>query len=82
MIHQCKVLDGRGQALTRLDRQDGESFTHAKVWLPTARPVPISPQPPSPLARVAYMLSDRYLPAVTKSMYREGQRRWTGYKRE
>jgi hypothetical protein len=76
MVHQCKVLDARGQALTRLSKEDGESFALAEVWLPASRPAPQRPQPPSPIARIAYFISDTFLPAITKSMYRQGQRRW------
>jgi len=76
MVHECKIVDDSGKVLARLAEEDGESFALATVWLAGAKPNPQKPQPASGLPRLAYLLSDVYLPALAKSVYREGQRRW------
>jgi hypothetical protein len=74
MVHQCKVVAGDGRVLTRLTKEDGESFTLAEVQLSEPRPVPRGPQPPSPIPGLAYFISDHYLPAIVKPVYRKGRR--------
>jgi predicted amidohydrolase len=76
MVHECKIVDGSGKVLARLAEEDGEAFALATVWIAGAKQKPQQPQPASGLPRLAYLLSDVYLPALAKSVYREGQRRW------
>lgn len=76
MVHQCKIVDASGQVLAGLGREDGEAFALAQVWLAGSRPSPQGPQPASLIRRLSYFLSDLYLPATFKPVYREGQRQW------
>jgi hypothetical protein len=76
MVHECKVVDAGGRPLAQLGKSDGETFTHASVCLSESRPSPLEPQPASPIRGLSYFLSDVYLPAMVKSIYREGQRKW------
>lgn len=76
MVHQCKVVDASGKVLAELTKKDGEAFTLARVCLAESRPTPQEPQPASLIRRLSYFLSDVYLPAIAKSVYREGQRQW------
>jgi proline iminopeptidase len=76
MVHECKVVDGRGHVLARLNKGDGEAFALAQVRLPGAKTAPQEPQPASRVSRPVYLLSDVYLPAIVRPIYRKGQRQW------
>jgi hypothetical protein len=78
MVHECKILDGRGTVLAGLAEKDGDAFVLATVSLAGTKPNPREPQPDPGLSRMTYLLSDVYLPALVKSVYRQGQRRWRG----
>ncbi|MGD9316055.1 MAG: carbon-nitrogen hydrolase family protein [Anaerolineae bacterium] len=78
MVHECKVVDGSGKVLAGLAKEDGEAVALATVSLAEAKAKPQEPQPGSGLPKLAYWLSDVYLPALAKSVYRQGQRRWRG----
>jgi predicted amidohydrolase len=71
----CQIVAPNGQVLAALTQDQGESWTSAAVTLPAARPRPQGPQPPSPVPRPAYWISDRLLPALVTSTYRRGARR-------
>lgn len=81
MVHECKIVDASGQVLARLAKEDGEAFTLARVCLAESRPAPQEPQPASSIRRLSYFLSDLYLPAIARSVYRQGQRQWKSVQR-
>jgi predicted amidohydrolase len=76
MVHMCKIIAANGQVLTRIHKQDGESFALAEVDLPESKPARKEAQPASPIPKRTYILSDVILPMITKSVYRKGQRYW------
>jgi predicted amidohydrolase len=76
MVHRCKVVDGRGEVLAQLTKEDGEAHTLAEVSLAATKPRPRDPQPASLLPRSAYFLSDVLLPTISTSVYRKARRRW------
>lgn len=76
MVHKCKIVDASGEVLSELTKKDGEAFTLAEVKLAVSKTSPKESQPSSLLPSLAYFLSDVLLPAVTKSVYRKGQRQW------
>jgi len=77
-VRGCKVVDATGTVLTELSQADGESFTTAEVTLADSCPIPQRPQPPSPLPKILYFLSDYFLPWTVIPLYRAGLRRAWG----
>ncbi len=76
LVQECKILDGNGRVLTRLSKEDGESFTLAEVHKPPVKQAPRRAQPLSMIPRTSYFLADTFLPAVNQPIYRKGQRLW------
>jgi N-carbamoylputrescine amidase len=76
MVHQCKVVDARGEVLAALAKDAGEAFTLAEVGLAQPKPSPSESQPASLLAGSAYFFSDLLLPGICTSLYRKGRSRW------
>ena len=70
-----QVVGADGAVLAALTPAQGETFTVAEVTLPATRPQPRGPQPPSPVPRPAYWISDGLLPALVSPVYRRGARR-------
>jgi predicted amidohydrolase len=75
MVHESKVVDASGRVLTKLTKEDGETFTLAEVRLADAEPTPQGLQPASLVPWPLYFLSDVLLPALTRPVYRKGLRR-------
>ena len=73
-----QVVEADGAVLAALTQAQGESFTVAEVTLSATRPQPRGPQPPSPVPRPAYWISDGLLPALVTPVYRRGARRAGG----
>jgi hypothetical protein len=71
----CKILDERGQTLAERFQEDGEGFTLAEVNLPKRKPVTQATQPPAPIPRLTYLVSDVILPWLSLPVYRRGLRR-------
>jgi hypothetical protein len=71
-VQGCKILDERGQTLAELFQEDGEGFTLAEVNLPKRKPVPGVSQPPPPIPRLTYLISDIVLPWLSIPVYRRG----------
>lgn len=76
MVHRCKVVDPSGKVLAEIGKEDGEAFTLAEVTLAESRPSPQEPQPASLIPKRTYFISDIFLPTITRSVYRKGQRHW------
>jgi hypothetical protein len=76
LVQECKILDSSGEVLTKLSKEDGEAFTLASVNLAQSKISPQNPQPASLIPRTSYFLADVFLPAITKPVYRKGQRLW------
>lgn len=76
LVNECKILDYRGEALTKLSEEDGESFTLTEVNLAKSKTTPQAPQPASLVPGSSYFLADVFIPATVKSVYRKGQHQW------
>jgi predicted amidohydrolase len=76
MTHKCRIVDANGDTLAELTKEDGEAFTLAEVYLAGSKRLPNEPQPDSLIPKRTYFLSDVMLPAITKPVYRKGQRLW------
>jgi hypothetical protein len=75
-VQECKILDNSGEILTRLSKEDGETFIMAEVTLPPSKISPQDPQPASLIPGTSYFLADVFIPAIMKPVYRRGQRQW------
>ncbi|MCA9982120.1 MAG: carbon-nitrogen hydrolase family protein, partial [Anaerolineales bacterium] len=78
LIDACKVVAATGKPLAQRSQAEGEGYALATVTLAQEKPHPTMPQPPSPIGRPAYWLSDVLLPALTIPTYRQGLRRAHG----
>ena len=76
-VQECKIIDSSGEILARLTEEDGEAFAAAEVEIGLSRTTPQMPQPATPLPNMAYLFSDRLLPAIVKPVYRKGQLIWS-----
>jgi hypothetical protein len=76
LVQECKILDNSGEILTRLSKEDGETFIMAEVKLPPSKISPQNPQPASLIPGTSYFLADVFIPAIMKPVYRRGQRQW------
>lgn len=76
LVQECKILDSNGEVLTKLSKEDGETFTSANVKLSQSKISPKNPQPTSQIPETSYFLADIFLPAITKPVYRKGKRLW------
>ncbi len=74
----CKVVDATGQPLAELTQEQGEAWALAEVSVPQKRPRPAGAQPPSPLPRLSYWMSDGLLYWLSVPGYRRGLRRTWG----
>lgn len=78
IVDACKIVAASGRPLAERSQKAGEGYALATVTLSDKKPRPTMPQPPTPLARSAYWLSDVLLPALTIPTYRQGLRRAYG----
>lgn len=74
MIPGCRVIDAQGQTLAEVPPQLEDALVVATIHLADASPKPTAAQPPSPLPRAAYALSDWLLPCLMLRLYRKGVR--------
>jgi hypothetical protein len=77
-VQGCKVVDAGGQVLTELSQEEGEAFTRAEVTLPDQKRVPQEPQPAPLTPKISYFVSDVWLVALSRPVYRKGLRRIAG----
>ncbi len=76
MVHQCKVVNSRGEVLASLAKEDGEGFVLGDACLAEHTPSPRGRQPVSLISGPVYFFSDVLLPAIAKSVYQTGRRWW------
>jgi hypothetical protein len=76
MISSCKVVDAGGNILAQRLPTDGEGFVVSEVTLAESKSLPTRPQPHPPLGRItagmAILNSDVFVPAMMKSIYKDG----------
>ena len=81
MISSCKVVDAGGSILAQRLPTDGEGFALSEVTLADSKPGPTGPQPHPPLDRItagmAILNSDVFVPAMMKSIYKDGLKKIT-----
>jgi predicted amidohydrolase len=75
MTPSTKVVDASGEVLAELTQGQGEAFALAQVHLSDRKPSPREPQPKSVVPGPVYFMSDVWLPALTKPVYRRGLQR-------
>ena len=73
-VQGCKIVDSRGEVLTELTQEEGESFALADVTLADEKPGPTRPQPKSLLPWLTYLSSDVVLPSLMRPFCRRGVR--------
>ncbi len=77
MVDACRIVSADGKTLAHREQSRGEGFALAEVNLPAARPIPRGAQPPAPISRLTFFISDTYLPSSVAAVYKEGIRNRT-----
>ena len=75
MTPSTRVVGAGGAVLAELTQEQGEAFTLAQVHLSEQKPLPRGPQPKSTVPGPVYFISDAWLPALTRPVYRRGLQR-------
>ncbi len=74
MMNTCRVVDPTGKTIAIASEQ-GDAIAVAEVAIPDRRPTPSGPQPRIRVPRLAYVMVDGVIPAVSIRCYRRGLRR-------
>jgi predicted amidohydrolase len=64
-----RIFDRRGNILSEAERTHMDACIMAEIDLPEARPMPQNQQPSTRLSRLAYWISDYYLPGLCTPIY-------------
>lgn len=72
IIDACRIVSAEGSTLAHRPQSRGEGFTLSDVTLPGTRPQPQGPQPAAQASRLAYFVSDIFLPRSMISIYEQG----------
>lgn len=78
MVAGCKVVAASGRPITELPAAAGEKYTIATVTIQDKKPQPHTPQPPSTVSQMSYVISDVVLPFLSIPYYRRGLRKAHG----
>lgn len=76
LVQECKIVNGNGEVIARLSKEDGEAFTQAEIGLPSNKPSPQQTQPEPPFPSLSYFIADTFLPGIMRSVYSKGKQHW------
>ena len=69
MVEGARIVAADGSLLASLQNEQGEAFALARIAIPAERPQPRTRQPRPPVPRLAYFMSDRMLPMLSRGTY-------------